>query len=174
MTTSLEHELTVLAGLLGQPEPESLAAVEEMASEFPWLQSALPELRQTPLTEWQAEHTRLFVNGIPRTLCPPFESYWRQGSMGGEFVPVIAGLFQRAGVEANPEIPPDYLGSMLDLVVHLRQQPAEHADLLRELWEDHLAVWVPQFAARLVSSTSLALYGMLGSRLRDLFGGSHA
>ncbi|MBF0152806.1 MAG: molecular chaperone TorD family protein [Magnetococcales bacterium] len=165
-----ERELTLLAGLLGQPGPDSLEAVDEMAAGLPWLQAACPQLRTTPLEEWQAEHTRLFVNGIPKTICPPFESYWRHGSLGGSCVQAIAGLYRRAGVEADPDIAPDFLGSLLDLAVHLRLQHGRLADVEQELWQEHLLVWVPQFAARLRDSSSLILYGSLGARFLDLSG----
>ncbi|MBF0175254.1 MAG: molecular chaperone TorD family protein [Magnetococcales bacterium] len=174
MTITLEHELTLLAGLLGQPEPGSLAAVEEMAIELPGLQAVCPELRGISLESWQAEHTRLFVNGFPTTPCPPFESFWRHGVLGGDCVQAIAGLYQRAGVAADPDISPDFLGSMLDLAAHLAAQRVAQADLRWELWEEHLAIWVPRFATRLKESAGLALYGFLGSRLLDLFGGDHA
>ncbi|MBF0425390.1 MAG: molecular chaperone TorD family protein [Magnetococcales bacterium] len=167
--------LILLAGLLGQPGPEALAAIEEMAVPHPWLRALAPGLQATSLAEWQAEHTRLFVSGVPKTIAPPFASYWRHGFLGGDCVREIAGLYARAGVVADPGVTPDYLGSLLELAAYLQSRPdAVAVGLLEVLWGEHLAPWVPRFAAALQVGSSMPLYRALAGQLAGLFGEEHA
>ena len=64
--------LRLSALLLGLPDEHSLATLRELAAEHDWLQAAAVELEEISLQEWQAEHTRLFINGYPKTPCAPF------------------------------------------------------------------------------------------------------
>ena len=162
-------ELQLLSGLLASPEEESLALLEQMAPAFPWLEPAVEELRGMPLDRWQGEHTRLFINGIPKTVCPPFESAWRQKSMGGFAESELVELYRRAGLAAD-DAPPDYLGTMLECAAFLNLASGETQKALRdELWKKHLEVWVPEFGAILERESELGLYRVLGARLAGLF-----
>ena len=66
--------LRLYSGLLASPGSGSLEVLRELAGEHEWLRQPLAELENLPLGEWQAEHTRLFISGHPKTVCPPFES----------------------------------------------------------------------------------------------------
>lgn len=154
------------------PEGDALDVLRDMLSEAPWLAAALPELEQIPLDRWQAEHTRLFVNGYPKTPCPPFESAYRQGQMGGTTVGDLEGLYRRAGLAAT-EASADYLGTLLECTAYLQDREGM-GDLLEELREEHLARWVPRFAQDLQEHARLRLYRLVGERLAARFpGGDH-
>jgi TorA maturation chaperone TorD len=71
----------LFAGLLASPGEESLEIIEQWAEEYPWLQAPAAELKNWSLEWWQAEYTRLFINGYPKTVCPPFESVYCHGVM---------------------------------------------------------------------------------------------
>ena len=101
-------ELRVLSMLLGAPDGDAREAVADLARQFPWLDAATAQLRKLPLEEWQAEHTRLFVNGFPSTPCPPFESAYRDGHLFGARVDELEGKL--AGAERAIEA----LGKRLD------------------------------------------------------------
>lgn len=159
-------QLRILAALLAMPADDALDALRDIRQGAPWLQTSLPELEQIPLDRWQAEHTRLFLSGYPKTPCPPFESAYRQGTMGGTSARDVEDLYRRAGLRSS-EAPADYLGTMLECAAYLQEQ-GKH-DLLRELREDHLERWLPRFAGDLVNSAELGLYRELGVQLGLLF-----
>jgi TorA maturation chaperone TorD len=161
--------LRLLAVLLASPGGDSLEVLRELAPANAWLSAPLAELDSLPLEEWQAEHTRLFVSGHPKTACLPFESVFLGGAMFGEASQRIGDLYRRAGLEAEGA-PPDYLGTMLECAAWLAEQPCAHGGtLLDELWREHLSAWVPRFAATLAKESRLGLYSGLGEQLGALF-----
>lgn len=169
-------ELRLLAVLLAMPESESLDGLRDMLPAAPWLAPAVAELERLPLEHWQAEHTRLFISGYPRTPCPPFESAYRQGQMGGTTASELQGFYGRAGLTAT-EVPADYLGTLLECAAYLTDLAQERGEgggdcpaaaLLVELWGDHLKRWLPRFARDLAEHAGLLLYRGLGSRLARL------
>lgn len=160
-------QLRILATLLSQPEDDALDALRDMLSAAPWLRDGIAELEGTALEHWQAEHTRLFVSGWPKTPCPPFQSAYRQGHMGGTAAIDLQDLYRRAGLKAN-EMPTDYLGTMLECAAWLAEQD-DAADLLRELEEEHLDLWLPRFALDLRENARLTLYRDLGRQIAHLY-----
>lgn len=164
------QQILILAGLLAFPEQDAREALRDLLPLAPWLAEPLAELDPLPLDQWQGEHTRLFVNGYPRTPCPPFESAYRQGRMGGTVVAELAGLYRRAGLEAR-EAPADYLGTQLECLAILAAaaDPAR-GDLGQELWHEHLSRWLPRFSRDLQVHGALRLYRVLGERLAVLCG----
>lgn len=151
------------------PTGDSYSILEETAEQAPWLRDGLKELTALPLDRWQGEHTRLFINGYPHTACPPFESAYREGLMGGSTNEQLITLYQRVGLETQ-EIPPDYLGALLELAAHLLDRPEPwDAHLWTALWDEHLGSWVPRFARDLVNAAQLTFYRRLGGELLRLF-----
>ncbi|MEY6431509.1 molecular chaperone TorD family protein [Thioalkalicoccus limnaeus] len=186
MSQTPDH-LQRLAALLAQPIAESFGILEEWQPAAPWLAPARRELADLSLARWQGEHTRLFVNGFPKTPCPPFESAYREGRMGGEVRADLIDLYRRAGLTATGA-PADYLGTQLECTAYLIariQDPnggaagASDAEpgppladppqqLLAHLWDQHLALWLPRFAADLQDAADLILYRELGGQLAAL------
>lgn len=165
------QRLRLLALLLAMPEAGSLAALREAAAAESWLHEAVAELALLPLARWQAEHTRLFIAGFPRTPCPPFESAYRHGTMGGTAAGELRGLYRRAGLEIA-EAPADYLGTLLDCAAYLTDLSTgagcRAGRLLHELWDEHLDRWLPRFAADLGTTAELLLYQRLAEALAQL------
>ena len=161
-------ELRVLSALLSQPDHDGLEALEWMTGTAPWLAPAIDELRGLPLERWQAEHTRLFINGFPKTPCPPFESAYRHGFMGGTAVEELDRLYRRSGLE-SPGLSADYLGVMLEYAAWLEEdEDKSRAELRAALWREHLGCWLHRFAADLIANARLRLYQELGLRLARL------
>ena len=148
------------------PETDALEALRDVREQAPWLESSLPELERIPLEQWQAEHTRLFINAYPKTPCPPYESAYRQGTMGGTVPGELSDLYRRAGLRAA-DVPADYLGTMLECAAYLIDQGMH--ELLKELVEGHMRHWVPRFARDLQDQAGLELYRALGGQIADLF-----
>jgi len=159
--------LRLSAMLLGMPDGHSLSTLRELAAEHSWLEAAVDELRDLPLPQWQAEHTRLFINGYPKTPCAPFESIYRHGRMEGPACDELARLYADAGLVAADDLPTDYLGTMLDFAALLLERGTSEAELqLQELRGKHLTLWLPRFCARLTQESRLKLYRDLGEQLR--------
>jgi TorA maturation chaperone TorD len=162
------EQLRLLATLLATPADDALAALHELATGDLELQEACAELTPLPLDRWQGEHTRLFVSAFPKVPCPPFESAYRHGQMDGKATLELETLYRRIGLESK-EIPADYLGVILECAAWLMEQPEETAaGYLNELWQQHLALWLPQFSADLQRESELRLYRLLGERLGSL------
>lgn len=158
--------LRTLAALLAVPDDDGLEVLRDLLPLAPWLGPAIAELEVTPLAEWQGEHTRLFVSGYPTTPCPPFESAYRQGQMGGGAAADLAILYRRAGLEATGA-PADFLGTLLECAALLEEQ-GDPGHLLPELWSAHLLRWLPRFAQDLQTHSALQLYRLLGAELTRL------
>lgn len=168
MVSADARELQLLSALLAAPTDDSLALLREWAGNCGWLDHAVRELEELPLDWWQAEHTRLFINGYPDTPCLPFASHWRHGCMQGPVVGDLTALLSRIGV-ASEAMPPDYLGVLLECCALLEREGTPQAQALsNELRETHLEPWLPRFTAALQEHARLRLYRTLGSRLRRL------
>ncbi|MCP3868108.1 MAG: molecular chaperone TorD family protein [Gammaproteobacteria bacterium] len=158
----------VLAQLLGRPDEDSLPALQILCEEHAWLSAPFAELQVTPLDRWQAEHTRLFVNGYPRTLCPPFESIHRHGRMEGPACDELKGLYRRAGLMPSDGLPADYLGTMLEFSAWLCAQGTDEAkETLLDLRSGHLDNWVPRFSRCVREKSQLRLYRELGEKMES-------
>ncbi len=160
-----------LGAFLSFPGEDALEVLGEAAALEPWLVDNLPELAKVGLDEWRGEYTRLFISGYPKTLCPPFESAYRQGSMGGTAVEDLEQLYRRVGLQ-SADMPADFLGTMLECAAYLlERQEGGDEELWSELWDEHLARWLPGFAGDLAEHSRLGLYRGLGRELGELFSG---
>lgn len=161
------RETILLAGLLAAPTEGALEVLREFEGQAPWLERALNELEFTPLEHWQGEHTRLFVTGYPKTVCPPFESAYREGRMEGNAASQLEELYARMGLGVD-EMPADFLGTILGCAGQLALEGEDHGPLWHALWRDHLLEWVPDFTRDLRANTGLLLYQALADRLEQL------
>lgn len=164
--------LRLLGTLLAMPEEGACEALREVVPQAPWLAGVLGELQSLPLERWQAEHTRLFISGYPKTLCPPFESAYRQGQMGGSVAGDLRRFYLRVGLQPDAAAP-DYLGTILDCAAYLADtsrsgREPEAAALLHDLWDEHLSRWLPRFAQDLQLNARLSLYRQIGEQLGQL------
>lgn len=159
--------LQLAAMLLGRPDENSLPTLRELATEHAWLQPPVDELMDLPLQEWQGEHTRLFINGYPKTPCAPFESIYRHGRMAGPACDELVQLYAEAGVSVTEGLQADYLGVMLEFAALLLERRTPDADIqLKSLRDKHLSGWLPEFSERLQQETRIKLYRSLGERLQ--------
>jgi len=150
------------------PDRDSLQILEESVAEHEWLEPAVDELLETPLEQWQAEHTQLFINGYPKTPCAPFESIYRHKRMYGPACEELERLYSGAGITPTTDLPADYLGTMLAFAALLMERGTSQADIqLEELKQNHFATWLPKFSERLIQESKLQLYRAMGERLHD-------
>ncbi len=67
------------------------------------------------LEEAQAEYTRLFISAYPAVLCPPYESFYREGIVYGKSSVEIVEWYEKSGLRFTYEgEPPDLLSVELD------------------------------------------------------------
>lgn len=172
---SSDH-LRLLANLLAMPTEESIDVLREYAEHVPWLQPAVKELESYPLQHWQAEHGYLFINGQPKTACPPFQSVYIHDIMNGSVAREAERLYHQIGLEAIAGVPPDYLGMLLECAAYLRDQkpedqpfPPELETIWLQLQNNHFIRWVPKFAADLQQAATLKLYQSLAQQLQMPF-----
>ena len=141
-----------------------------------WLAS-LGDLKSEPLEEVQYEYTRLFVNGYPKTACPPYESVYREGTMLGESAMDVYLIYQDWGLEVSEEEAGDHLAVMLEFLYYLAslREVADDEEKLEAVeeaiegfWKDHLQPWLPQFAGDLMENAEMPFYTRLGNVLTEI------
>lgn len=155
----------LFAFLLGVPDEDSARLVAELATVNPWLEEAAREAAALPLGHWQAEHTRLFICGYPKTVCPPFASHYKHGHMNGSVTQEVEDIYRRAGLELSDGLQTDYLGVMLECAAWLVETAGGQCGLLTELWVKHIDSWAPRFALDLQENAQTAFYRSLGEEI---------
>lgn len=161
------EQLQLFSLLLGAPEANALEMLQSLSAEHPWLAGPLHELHETPLQQWQGEHTALFINGYPHTVAPPFLSALRSGQMGGSEEDEMREFYYRLGLEADG-MPADYLGTLFECAAWLLQQEEQSEDFA-ELWDNYLYPVLPDFANRLIEHQGLRLYQEMGRQLSQIY-----
>ena len=162
------EKLQLFAMLLGAPEAGSLEILQSMSAQHPWLMGPLHELHDTPLQQWQGEHTALFINGYPHTVAPPFLTALCSGQMGGAEEESMRDFYYRLGLEADG-MPADYLGTLFECAAWLLQQEEKQSDDFAELWDNYLYPVLPDFANRLIEHQGLRLYQEMGRQLSQIY-----
>ena len=114
----------------------------------------------------QAEYTRLFLNGYPRSVCPPYESVYLEQRMHGEWeMKVEPGLI-------------DHLATELEFLAFLASAESLDGDMSTEarkasdeFLQTHLRRWTPRFIADLKAGAKLDCYRMLGELMENVLAG---
>lgn len=133
--------------LFSYPTQEVLRAVEELSRH-----EALSELESVKLLgsvdmeELQTEYTRLFVNSYPTLLCPPYESFYREGVVYGNASREVEESYRRQGLTyVYQGEPPDHISVELDFLAATRD----------EGFLARMRQWVPQFTARVKENSTV-------------------
>ena len=144
--------------LLSYPTKEVIATVKELAKH-----ESISELESVgifdtvDLAELQTEYTRLFVNAYPTLPCPPYESFYREGTVYGNTVNEVVALYEQQGLEYTYQgEPPDHISVELDFLAETGNQ--EFLTRMRQ--------WVPQFTARIKEMPTI--YGVFAQELENL------
>ncbi len=143
--------------IFSYPTEDSLKEIRELS-----LAENLPSRRagellfNVPLEEAQAEYTRLFISAYPALLCPPYESYYREGIVCGKSSVEVEEWYKKRGlVFACEGEPPDLLSAELDFLAITND-----ASFLARMKE-----WVFELTGR-IKENSL-LYGPSAGELED-------
>ncbi len=143
--------------LFSYPTEETLKQMRELsgAGNFTGLRSR-GVLEAVPLEEVQAEYTRMFISAYPKLLCPPYESYYREGLVYGNSSVATGEWYRKQGLDFTFEgEPPDHLSVELEFLA-MRDDRA-FLEKLRE--------WIYQFTDRVKNNS--AIYGRCAEDLED-------
>lgn len=107
--------------IFSYPSHEVLEEIKQMADKLPELKpeikSAIEKFVETEIEELQTEYTRLFVSSHPTLLCPPYESYYREGIVYGNASVEVREIYESHGLRYTYEgEPPDYISVELDFL----------------------------------------------------------
>jgi nitrate reductase assembly molybdenum cofactor insertion protein NarJ len=109
------------------------------------------------LADLQTEYTRLFVNSYPTLPCPPYESFYREGTVYGNTVNEVVALYGQQGLEYTYQgEPPDHISAELDFL----------AETGSKEFLDRMQQWVPEFTARIKEMPTV--YGVIAQELEEL------
>ena len=124
----------------------------------------------------QIEHTRLFINGVPRVLAPPYASVYAEGGqLMGQPAERALRAYQEAGLtlSAAAHALPDHLAVELEFMAYLgraalaakEQGDTAQAELMRQrsaaFLNECLLPWAPAWRQRVEESARLAFYPAL-------------
>jgi TorA maturation chaperone TorD len=105
----------------------------------------------------QSEYVRLFINALPEISCPPYGSFYIEGSLMGESTVRLKKLYASYGWQTDEMA--DHIAVELEflaLLAALSQDGAIPEDYHFVL--DHLNVWAPAFLDRVAENDRTGFY----------------
>lgn len=157
--------LAALADMMGTVREACAEMYEAGEASVPFavdeLSAALAEARAGAIGDLQAEYTRLFVAGMPRTPARLVESVQREGVLVGEAAEDVSSMYLRFGLEVKDR-EPDHLTAELEFLAYLAGNPVEPGTKEAERYRrargkfllDHLLQWGPPLITTIGGSTT--------------------
>lgn len=149
---------------------EALDKIDAHRDELLALVAAFEREEAEPL---QAEYTRLFLNGYPRTICPPYESVYLEKRMHGESTVAVQAAYAEWEMSVEPGLI-DHLATELEFLAFLASAESLDGDMSADarkaadaFMQQHLSRWTPQFVADLKAGAKLDAYRMLGELMEN-------
>ena len=104
--------------MFSYPSAETVQGIAEMLQNGDYSKLSSPgALMLAPLEALQSEYTKLFISDFPFLLCPPYESYYREGIVYGNALVEVAEFYRAHGLNfAYEGEPPDLLSAELDFM----------------------------------------------------------
>ena len=183
MTTPLQkaHRFKFLSQCLAFPNEafipalrEALEKIEANRDELLTIIAAFEHEETEPL---QAEYTRLFLNGYPRTVCPPYESVYLEKRMHGEAAVAVAAAYAEWEMSVEPGLI-DHLATELEFLAFLASAESlgnavseDARNASERFTQQHMSRWTPQFTADLQAGAKLDAYRMLGEVMENVLAG---
>jgi nitrate reductase assembly molybdenum cofactor insertion protein NarJ len=144
--------------IFSYPSQEVLEEIKQMTENYPelasGLKSAIEKLVNVKIDELQTEYTRLFVSSHPTLLCPPYESYYREGIVYGNASVEVREIYESHGLDYVFEgEPPDHISVELDFLAITGDKK----------FVDRLKEWVFDFTRRVKENSDI--YGIFAEEL---------
>ena len=116
----------------------------------------------------QAEYVRLFINALPETPCPPYGSFYLEGTLMGDSTIRLRDLYASHGFHTDEM--EDHISIELEFLASSAWLQAwkgwgESIDLLL----DHLRSWTPAFFAQIEKTDKSGFFGDLSKSARICF-----
>lgn len=118
----------------------------------------------------QNEYVRLFINALPEVSCPPYASFYLEGSLMGESTIEIREMYSKYSLSASETELPDHIAIELEflglLTVILESDLSIQPDY--DFFVSHLRNWTPDFFECVVKNDRTGFYKRLSAVTRDL------
>lgn len=183
MTTPLQKALRYkfLSRCLAYPNeafiPALREAMEKIDANRDELRDLVAAFEREDVETLQAEYTRLFLNGYPRTICPPYESVYLEQRMHGEAAVAVAAAYAEWEMSVEPCLI-DHLATELEFLAFLASAESLENELSEEarkasdaFMQQHFRRWTPQFVADLKAGATMDAYRMLGEVMETVLAG---
>ena len=180
MTTPLQKALRYkfLSRSLAYPNEAFIPALKEALAKIDASRDAMLALvaafEREDAEALQAEYTRLFLNGYPRTICPPYESVYLEQRMHGEAAVAVAAAYAEWEMKVEPGLI-DHLATELEFLAFLASAESLDGDMSmearnasEEFLQKHLRRWTPRFIADLKAGATIVAYRMLGELMESV------
>lgn len=143
--------------IFSYPSEKMLEEIEALVTHLPEYSQLVEKFRSHTLEELQTEYTRLFVTDFPTLTCPPYESYYREGSLYGNASIEVEDIYRNHGLEYSFEgEPPDHISVELEYLALTGDE-----EFVRRMKE-----WVFEFTERVRKNSGI--YGLFAEELEKL------
>jgi TorA maturation chaperone TorD len=119
------------------------------------------------LEDFQVEHTRLFINGVPHVAAPPYGSVYIDKTLRGQYSDKISEFYNTHGYRLKEGADlPDSLVHQLEFLSYLARDKNQLAE--EEFLRRFFLPWFPIFAGRVKEEAEHPFYHIIIS-LIDFF-----
>lgn len=113
-----------------------------------------------PLEQLQIEYTRLFINGVPHVVAPPYGSVYQDKSLQGPHAEKTRNFYQEHGFDVvDVTEPPDHIVNQLEFMALLSSKGEEAA--MNEFLQRIFLPWFPKFEARVRQEAKHPFYSVI-------------
>jgi len=123
------------------------------------LKKGLKELSSLKFEEWQAEYTSLFIANFPKTPLHPYESFYKEGIVGGDISETLDTIYRSCGLEIfDKRELPDYIVFELEFAAFLIDNSKPCKPLFEEFFFNHLFEWATDFFEDVINFENSPLF----------------
>ncbi len=131
-----------------------LSVFKELLVQLEWHDQlkALPEkISPEILEDIQVEYTRLFINGIPHVVAPPYASVYIDGTLNSTTADKTREYFRKKGFDITTQEFPDHLVTELDFMSMLEDEEEESSE---EFLRIYFRPWFDKFRDIVLKDTA--------------------
>ncbi len=124
--------------------------------------------------EQQAEYTRLFISGFPKTPCPPYESFFTQGILFGKANEIVRKIYSDWEMDVIPSLA-DHISTEFEFLAFLSavKETSDYTNDAKQTFtyflNNHILNWILDFAYTLQNNTKNNYYLQYAKVLLNTF-----
>jgi TorA maturation chaperone TorD len=158
-TIKLAEIYRFLAQAMHYPETswfndDFLSVFKELLAQLDWhdLNKAVPQ-QITPeiLENIQVDHTRLFINGVPHVVAPPYASVYIDGTLNSVTADKTRDYFRKKGFDITTREFPDHLVTELDFMALVEGEEEGGSE---EFLRIYFRPWFTKFRDRVMAEVT--------------------